>query len=73
MTFRWEVRRSLVYGSRHERWFSSEKEAIDYMVAEIKSAGLGGSYKRADDVFYYGIYPDDTIMAVEPHQQNTRT
>jgi len=56
MTFRWEVRRSLRWGSRHEGWFSSEKDAIQYVENLTK---LGGTYNRVDNVFYFSQYPDD--------------
>lgn len=59
MTFRWEVRCELRWGSRHEKWFASEVAAIAYIEDQIHGRGhVGGSYKRVDDVFYYSPYPE---------------
>ena len=56
MTFRWEVRQLLRWGSRHERWFASEDEARSF--AE-KGAGANGVCNRVENTFYFSPYPDE--------------
>jgi hypothetical protein len=56
MTFRWEVRQLLRWGSRHERWFASVAEAEAYAKA---GAGADGTWKRVGDTFFFSPYPDE--------------
>lgn len=56
MIFKWEVRETLRWGSKHVRFFASEEKAIEY--AELRR-GPDGSWKRVGDVIYYSRYPDE--------------
>ncbi|MGY3581388.1 hypothetical protein ACVIGB_000543 [Bradyrhizobium sp. USDA 4341] len=53
MTFRWEVRREVRYGSRHEGWFSSERAALEH----VEKSGV--PHRRVGDVFYLSPHADE--------------
>ncbi len=58
MTYRWEVRSALRWGSKHERWFASEGEAMLFAKSEIEKSGNVGSVRVVDQVIYYDIHPE---------------
>lgn len=52
----WEARRRLRYGSRHEAFFTNEKEALAFVKSKMKKDGYMNIVNR---VIYYTDLPED--------------